>query len=170
MLPKTYDRWSDEAKEERMRQNRILWDPSIIANQGTRSVPRIRQAVSTTPQRSRSETRIHQLNHELTSTARSRSETRVSQDTARPSQWDQLPQRSSSETRRNPRIEAIVKADKGTRSRSEDRAPLAKTLKEVQASLSKTQIDTDNLDGCRTNIRKGREEERRMSLPKVRKV
>ena len=147
MLPKTYDRWSDEAKEERMRQNRILWDPSVIANQGNRSVSRIRQTISTT-YRSRSETRMHQPNQELSNIARSRSETRenVNQDRQRPCQLDQLPQRSTSETRNNPRIQQMVTVEKGTRSRSEDRAPSAKTVKEP--------IDIEN--------RRGREEDRRM--------
>ena len=149
MLPKTYDRWSDEAKEERMRQNRILWDPTVIANQGNRTVPRIRQTMSTI-YRSRSETRMHHPNQEPTSmAARSISETRGNrgQDRPRASQRDQSPQRSSSETRCNPRIHEIVKDEKGTRSKSEDRAPLTKPLNEP--------IN-------RENTQRGREEDRRV--------
>ena len=148
MLPKTYDRWSDEAKEERMRQNRILWDPTVIANQGNRTVPRIRQTMSTI-YRSRSETRMHPNQESTSMTARSVSETRGNRGQERPraSQRDQSPQRSSSETRCNPRIHEIVKDEKGTRSRTEDRAPSTKALNEP--------IN-------RENTQRGREEDRRV--------
>ena len=99
--------------------------------------------------RYRSESRIQQPNQELTSMARSRSETRqnINQDRPRPGQLDQFPQRSTSKTRNNPRMQEMVKVEKGTRSRSEDRVP--------SATNSKEPIDTEN-------TRRGREEEQQM--------
>ena len=157
MLPKTYDRWSDEAREERMRQNRILWDPSVISNQADRVGNRVGQIAP----RSRSETRNCQTNQQV---ARSSSETRQISQISIPGQErtsqlrDHQLARSLSESRSSNRMEVMLQEGQECRSKSEERV-----------SSSKTQKEPTTQDGSRTTTRKGREEERRMPLPKVRK-